>query len=661
MKPQTETLTRNATDQRSGTRGVALVITLILLALLGAASLAIVLLVSSDTMINGYYRNYRGSFYGADSGVNIIVESIANAIQTGPAGAPPASLAGAYTPYQTAPYTIGDSGSWNEQFQMVANPNGTPVLGTPTGTGCTQNPPNPNPAFNVQCNYQYPYTVTVKGFASGTEAEEITETGTINYSSFSGSSSTSAPPSFSRYGGFITNFGDCQGELVPGTMTGPFFTDGQWNFGNFSNPGYTFVNEIGEASSEVTWWGGSSRSNNSCSGQAYQSAYNAPPNHYNVPNFESGFQANQPKVQPPANTYSQAQAVLNGAGYSCTSSSCTSTPPDPGQMSTELRTVSGAAYPNSATPPSSGVYIPYYTNSSGQNVYGATGGGAAGGFFIAGNASITLTAGTDSGGNPTQTYTISQTTGGSRWGGGTTTTTTITVDPFSGSSGTTTVSSGGKTLTMTGIPSQIDPNTGMAVSNTDPSGNPVYPTMIYVNGEITGLSGTVANQAGITIATGNIANTSGMDTDINITGNITYTSSPVSIPSDTLNSNTNAGVLGIFTNGNIDLNPSSNGANLTVDASLAALSGNPDLDNATSGFETPNNSINTWTILGGRAEDQAHSVSINQGNTYYDQRFAGNFAPPWFPTAVPQPGAAGSPAVPPSATVTRTSWREISR
>jgi len=63
-----------------GARGAALLITLILLALLSAASVAMVLLVSSDTMINGYYRNYRGSFYAADSGVNVVVQSIANSV-----------------------------------------------------------------------------------------------------------------------------------------------------------------------------------------------------------------------------------------------------------------------------------------------------------------------------------------------------------------------------------------------------------------------------------------------------------------------------------------------------------------------------------------------------------------------------------------------------
>lgn len=43
-------------------------------------------------------------------------------------------------------------------------------------------------------------------------------------------------------------------------------------------------------------------------------------------------------------------------------------------------------------------------------------------------------------------------------------------------------------------------------------------------------------------------------------------------------------------------------------------------------------------IVGGRSEDQAHSGSISNGNTYYDRRSANNFGPPWFPTAAPQPG-----------------------
>src|SRR5579862_3136866 len=67
---------------RSGSRGVALITSLILLALLIAGGLAMVLLVSSDMMINGFYRNYRGSFYAADSGVNVIVETLKTEVQS---------------------------------------------------------------------------------------------------------------------------------------------------------------------------------------------------------------------------------------------------------------------------------------------------------------------------------------------------------------------------------------------------------------------------------------------------------------------------------------------------------------------------------------------------------------------------------------------------
>ena len=48
-------------------RGIALVITLLLLLLMSVLGLAAVLSSSSDLLINGYYSNYRGSFYAADS------------------------------------------------------------------------------------------------------------------------------------------------------------------------------------------------------------------------------------------------------------------------------------------------------------------------------------------------------------------------------------------------------------------------------------------------------------------------------------------------------------------------------------------------------------------------------------------------------------------
>lgn len=52
------------------------------------------------------------------------------------------------------------------------------------------------------------------------------------------------------------------------------------------------------------------------------------------------------------------------------------------------------------------------------------------------------------------------------------------------------------------------------------------------------------------------------------------------------------------------------------------------------GFATGSGGVNVWTIVGGRIESNAHSVSISQGNTYFDRRFTSKpgFAPPWFPS-----------------------------
>jgi hypothetical protein len=653
-------------------RGAALIMTLILLTLLGAASVAAFVLVSSDTMINGYYRNYRGSFYAADSGVNAVVEAMENSLTANanqaadpplPIGgvainpgvwtnvAAPATLTASYVPFQGAFFSIGDPGSWKGQFELItANPlnvvqNGVPqnsqffvaaadgltcfpiTTVTCPGTGLPNNK-------NYNWTFVYPYTVTVQGQSYGNEAEQITQIGAIVYTSNSGNGAVGGPPSMSKYGAFITNFTACQGPLVPGTETGPFFTDGQWNLGNYSNPGYTFNGSVAQAGAQVSWW-----SNNNCQNSATM------PNGFRAPSYQGGpMQLNANPVVPPTDTYSQAQAVLDGKGDPpCTATPCPTDPaPTQAQLNATLKTISGTTYPSSGNAPSA-VYIPWYTNGLGQKVYGsnpASGGdGAGGGFYVNGNATVTLSAttGGDGTNNPTQTYTIAQ--------GGTTT--TIVVDNVIG---TTTVTSGGTTLALTGVPQQLDPNTGQPVTQTDPSGNVVNPSMVYVNGSITGMSGTVQNNTGITVVG---------SSSVSITGDITYASAPVSIPSDALVSNTNAGVLGVYTQGNINLYPNSSGSNagnLTVNASLAALSGQTG-SSANSGFETPGNAIGTWTILGGRAEDHAHSVNIGAGNTYYDQRFAGNFGPPWFPTAVPQPGELPTPASS-QIKITRVSWSE---
>src|SRR5438477_6878042 len=59
-------------QKRQAESGVALLTTLLLLLLLTGLSLAMVISVRTDLLVNGYYRIFRGSFYAADSGLNIV-------------------------------------------------------------------------------------------------------------------------------------------------------------------------------------------------------------------------------------------------------------------------------------------------------------------------------------------------------------------------------------------------------------------------------------------------------------------------------------------------------------------------------------------------------------------------------------------------------------
>src|SRR6185437_15485533 len=72
MQRNTPRFSTSHNRKRSKTQeGVALITTLLPLMLMTGLSLAMVLSVRSDMLINGYYRNFRGSFYAADSGLNV--------------------------------------------------------------------------------------------------------------------------------------------------------------------------------------------------------------------------------------------------------------------------------------------------------------------------------------------------------------------------------------------------------------------------------------------------------------------------------------------------------------------------------------------------------------------------------------------------------------
>jgi hypothetical protein len=67
MKTNTSLSRASRSSRWRNQQGVTLVTTLLLLMLLMGMSLTMVLAVSSESLINGYYGRYRASFYAADS------------------------------------------------------------------------------------------------------------------------------------------------------------------------------------------------------------------------------------------------------------------------------------------------------------------------------------------------------------------------------------------------------------------------------------------------------------------------------------------------------------------------------------------------------------------------------------------------------------------
>ncbi|MGH9357315.1 MAG: hypothetical protein ACRD10_14405, partial [Terriglobia bacterium] len=213
--------------------------------------------------------------------------------------------------------------------------------------------------------------------------------------------------------------------------------------------------------------------------------------------------------------------------------------------------------------------------------------------------------------------------------------------------GATTVVSGTTTLNLIGVPQNL-------------STTPASPaTMLYVNGNITGLTGPGQGQAAI-------QNNAAVDItaaqNVTITGDVNYSSEPVTTtqnqipgtPADTLipaNENNNE-VLGVFTpGGNITLKSPYANHNLEVDGSLAAVS-----DGGTGGFLV-SGYINTFNNVGGQIQSSIYSADMNTENTYFDRRFTARagFAPPWFPSTT-LTGSGGPPLSSFTASVQRVQW-----
>ena len=227
---RTRHLTSRNRACRQGQHGVALITTMLLLLLLTAMSLTMVLSVSSDMLLTGYYGNYRGSFYAADSGLNIarqqVVAHLNAAIpvpfdpSVGPlpssatTNAVPAGKAG-FTSFAT----VNSAYSWPEKVKITDIQFGA-VTCSPTG-GTTTNcaAPYKVPADKLTSpvkfyNYSIPYQITAVGQSQGTETATIIDRGSVILTADTGLGTLTQ--SFAGFGMFIDQYSLCGGgDLVP--------------------------------------------------------------------------------------------------------------------------------------------------------------------------------------------------------------------------------------------------------------------------------------------------------------------------------------------------------------------------------------------------------------------------------------------------------------
>ncbi|HYL10406.1 MAG TPA: PilX N-terminal domain-containing pilus assembly protein [Candidatus Acidoferrales bacterium] len=629
---------------RRSQRGAALITTLLLLLLLTAMSVAMVLATSSDMLINGYYRNFRGSFYGADSGLNIARQAMVNqflaAVPKGnfpaiqqpiPNGTDAAVQTYLMNTYGQANQSINAgqaATSWPGSFKII-NTAKTPTAVqlascTVVGGGGTCAAPTGTP---TEYDYLYTYSLAATGQATGTESATLTDSGQLTFKVLLTPGGGQVAVNFAAWGTFIDNYALCSAPFVPGTLTGPFFTNGAWNFGTSGK--YTFTDTVGSANPDAGYFfsGG-------CDAVAGPSDTKSGTTI--APTFQNGFNLGQPSIPLPPNDYGQKRAVLDSLG--------TNTAPVTNvDLNASLRNVTKAAYPLGGT--TSGVYLPYSVDPiSGKAVM--TGGG----IYVEGDANVVL-----SPSGAAQVYTITQ--------GGVTT--TVTIDP---SSYTTTVSTGGSNLTINGVPTQKDPSSGSVMRDA---------TMLYVDGNINSLSGPAEYQPAISdgMSGEGTALTVTAAKNVTVTGDIRYATEPVTTtqnqvvpgtspaccngtPADTLIPGANKGqTLGIFTaTGDIQMNNGQSDSNLWIDATIAMIS-----QGGSGGWINVGPHINTLTLVGGRIANQAKSGNTTTRNIFFDRRYLQNgFSPPWYPSTVVTQNANGNAAATVNWTVTRNQWTDQS-
>jgi Tfp pilus assembly protein PilX len=596
---------------RFGERGIALVLTLLFLTLVTALSLAMVIAFSSQTLIGGYYRNFRGAFYAADSGLNVARQEVMAQIvptvpttftlpATGPTttacGTPGTLTVGSTYASATSLNTGTAANSWNENFKI---------------TNATYSVPQATPTGANQYSCSIGYNITSVGSALGSEQQTVTESGNVTFT-VSGASATNNV-SFAYFGAFVDIYPPGLGPLVPGTMTGPMFTNEAWEFMANQPPWmapYIFTDPVGQVMSQVDYWD-TGWGQHWVAGPSYGSGANLI-----APTFESGLQLNQTAVPLPTNAFNQQEAVLDGNGTLWPS---TETTAQATAAIGVLQNLSSQTY--ASTSGAQGIYFNKgtATGTTTGTCPAATGTPciSGGGFYVEGGADVQLIPS----GATAQVYKITQSG----------VTTTITIDPAAnGGVGTTIISNGTTSETLNGVP--------MSTIST-----PQAATMVYVDGTMTfhgpgeGV-GAIQDNAMITLAANG---------DVIATGDVIYKTEPVTIPQDTLipaAANMNQ-VLGIFTaNGNFITADTQADQNIEIDGTIATISASESANNCASGKggQLSYGHINTINNVGGMAQSCIYAADVNAENTWFDRRYTArpNFAPPWFPSTTITTGGA---------------------
>jgi len=178
--------------KRHGQNGAALVIALLLLLLLTGMTVAMVLSTSSDMLINGYYRNFRGSFYAADSGLAIARQDMVNGIlaavpasfstsvQPIPAGTEASVVSYINITYGANYQTLNQgqaAGSWPAKYKIDTTKTSL-VLSSCSVVGGDGTCGAPTGAVTGY-QYIYNYSLTGLGQSRGTEAATVDDSGSF--------------------------------------------------------------------------------------------------------------------------------------------------------------------------------------------------------------------------------------------------------------------------------------------------------------------------------------------------------------------------------------------------------------------------------------------------------------------------------------------------